>query len=66
MEKQTPNKSWYLDHSSRGHLENSSKEAIWQRPKSTKKLAWELGTDGEECHQKGCALMAEFIAHDPK
>lgn len=35
MEKQTPNKSWYLDHSRRGHLENSPKQAIWQGPKST-------------------------------
>ena len=46
MEKQTPNKSWYLDHSSGGRLENSPKKAIWQRPKSSKKLAWEPGLLG--------------------
>lgn len=65
MEKQTPNKPWYVDHGSWGHLKNSLRKAISQRPKNTENLGWERGTCGKACHQNGSVLIIEFIACGP-
>ena len=64
MKKQIPNKSWYLDHGSRGCLENSLKEAIWQRPER-KEASLELGACGKECHREALLSLQNSLPMVP-